>query len=67
MSTIIPTIIELDADVVEIKKQYLKTQLDNPITLFGQEYILREYTIQDAQYPDLRKNIVRLERFTEFG
>jgi len=65
MSTIIPTIIELDADLVEIKNQYTKEQLTNPIIIFGQKYVLKEFTMQDPQYPDLRKTIVKLGRFTD--
>ena len=64
--TIIPTTIELDADVTEMNNQYHKPQLPASITLFGQKYIMQLFKVEGSKYPHREsKCIVKLERVEE--
>lgn len=62
---IVPTIIELETNVVEVKEQYMKEQRSSPIILFGEKYMLEYFKVGCHPYPDLRKATIRLVRFEE--
>ncbi len=58
--TIIPTTIELEADITEIKDQYMKEQITNPIILFGHKYGILNYTVDNIENSGSMKNIIKL-------
>ncbi len=51
---LLPTTITLKCDPVKVHEQYLKEQLPNTIKLFGHEYVLIEFTIEDGKHCKIR-------------
>lgn len=62
---IIPMTIELEADAAEVELQYRKEQRSSPMILFGEKYMIKEFKVNNAQFPDLINGIIKLVRFTE--
>jgi len=46
---LLPTTITLKCDPVKVHEQYLNEQLPNTIKLFGHEYVLIEFRIDDGK------------------
>lgn len=49
------TVIELDVNVEEVREHFMKCQAGNPITLFGEKYVMAEVNIEAS--PDITSKI----------
>jgi len=62
---ILPATIELEINIEEAHKQFLKNQKIFPIILFGEKYMIQEFKFKGLPYPDLKKAVVKLVRFED--